>query len=57
LSRAEDWPAILRPVVEARGWRAVWQAGLDALGYPPTWAREVSECLVVLRHVNQGDRT
>lgn len=30
-----EWPAQLLPLVQAHGVEAVWQASLDALGYPP----------------------
>lgn len=34
---------MLRPLTKKHGERAVWQAGLLSLGYPPTWAHTFKE--------------
>lgn len=38
-----SWTAPLWDQVRSRGVDAVWQAGLDELGYPPTWAETAKE--------------
>lgn len=43
------WPALLRPLVQAHGVDAVWIKGLEALGFPPTWAATGSEINTVRR--------
>jgi hypothetical protein len=37
------WPNMFRPLLERYGQTAVWLAGLEALGYPPTWAQTQRE--------------
>lgn len=37
------WPMHLRLAVEAHGGDAVYEAGIAALGYPPTWTVGPSE--------------
>ena len=43
------WTAPLRSLVKLHGADAVWQKGLAALGYPPTWATQGSEVAQVRR--------
>lgn len=41
------WPADLLPLVEQHGERRLWSVGIEALGYPPTWADYRGEQLKV----------
>jgi len=43
------WPAQLRTLVQAHGVDAVWNQGLEILGYPPTWAIRGSEIAQIRR--------
>jgi len=42
-----NWPAGLRSLVEQHGERRIWSAGIEVLGYPPTWADYQGEQLKV----------
>lgn len=44
-----NWPDGLRELVELHGESRVWSSGIDALGYPPTWADYSGEQLKVAR--------
>lgn len=44
------WPAPLLPLVEACGADAVWNTGIDILGFPPTWILDSNE----LRQVEEA---
>lgn len=37
------WPFALAKLVADRGEAAVWETGLEALKYPPTWAATARE--------------
>jgi len=48
----QDWPEQLQDLVMKHGGQLVWNAGCDALGYPPTWAHQMKEFLAVRRAVS-----
>lgn len=37
------WPFALQKLVADRGEAAVWETGIEALGYPATWAATARE--------------
>ena len=41
---------MLRPLLK-HGAARVWRAGLDALGYPPTWVDTTSEVMTILNEL------
>lgn len=48
---AQDWPGFFRPLLSEYGPAAVWCAGWDALGYPPTWCDRFPEFEAVRLHL------
>jgi len=47
------WPRLLLQAVEVHGAGVVWATGLDALGYPPTWAHSFKEVDLVLKAIKE----
>ena len=43
MAAGSGWPALIRPLVDAYGPQAVWDAGFDLMGMPATWITEKSE--------------
>ena len=43
----EDWPKLIRGLVQQHGSDRVWQAGMEALRYPPAWIRTYAEVKIV----------
>lgn len=46
------WPRQLEPLVAKHGAEKVYAAGIEALGYPPTWADSLREATVVSAKLN-----
>ena len=47
------WPRQLQAIVETYGAERVFLTGLDALGYPPTWAHTNKEALAVQKELSK----
>jgi len=39
----DEWPAVIRSLVQQYGAEQVWRAGLAVFGYPPTWTHRFNE--------------
>lgn len=47
-----EWPRLARPLLERWDASTVYTAGLEALGYPPTWISEFGELKTVFETLN-----
>lgn len=45
------WPRVMEPALAAHGEAVLWRAGIEALGYPPTWAHTAKEVIQVVQSV------
>lgn len=49
----DQWPQLFWPLFDRYGGRAVYEIGLDVLGFPPTWAfPSVDQVLQVKNHLS-----
>lgn len=39
----QDWPAVVRPLVDYYSPERVWTTGIDELGFPATWITTIKE--------------
>ncbi len=49
----DPWPREFIPVIARHGEDTVFSAGLDALGFPGTWATDRHEFYAIKRHIEK----
>ncbi|MFG0260995.1 MAG: hypothetical protein ACF788_01195 [Novipirellula sp. JB048] len=47
-----DAPPYIQGIVQRFGAEAVWQSGIEVLGFPPSWEPSIDDSLLILKHLN-----
>lgn len=56
LAQQQQLPALLRPLVQAHGAKAVLETGLEVLGFPATWVTSGVEVAALRKALSQAGK-
>lgn len=49
----QNWPPLVRALVDYYGPERVWRSGIDTLGFPATWITTISEANAIADHLGK----